>query len=1073
MKKLNSRAYLFHKIIDYTGVVLLVGLLLFIWQLYRAPIAIPLLKPYIIKALNHDDAEYQVTLDSVNLELVRSIIPVHIIASNVKYRKNDGSFSIDAPKTSVSFSMKALLRGVIAPSSIEVNNPSVYIFTSYGLKKDNEQEAGAKTLEFYIDNFDEFIERFNSSDKSYAESYINSISINHAEVEFHEVDLGRKWSFSDVNYSFNRNFRNIETDINALLKLNDRISSLGLSAEYRPSTNKLGLQLYFSELIPADLIDNFMIAGEKPENYHIRLPLSGKVNTLVNFDEIIKHRDNWQQSLDTAVEKMHFEIEGGKGEILFTGKDEDAYAVSSFAVDGNLGAGLNQLKIENAKFDLDGLPAELSFSVSGLKKYFLYKSLDDLKFSLNAKVQKLAFAELSKYWPRYIAPDAWAWCKESLLGGFAKNADFTFDFAYDKKSGGIAFENLSGKGEIEDGTLFYLSGMPNITKMYGTAEFTPGSIDISVEKAVSDGVEVDGGYVRLYDLDKENNFADIRLTGRSSVTDVLKLIDHQPLGYTSEMGLDPDKIKGWSENDLGLKFELKNDLEPEEVHVDVKANIKDLEMPDVIDGKPIFAPELSLSVTNKGMLLEGNATFEKIPLKLVWEEDFNKKDYKSKYKISFRFDENFKKIIGLTDISFINPPYISGHLDVDAYITSYEDNRMVIDLDGNLKSADVDYSFFGLRKPAGQNGTAKAKLEFIDNKLKSIPSFSLAKQDFSFAGKVVLDGQGDVKLVDVTKIKGPKTDARAKIEFLKTPQEKVKINVSGTSYDLSELFARNEDKLKQQHKQAKSGDDTDLENVATSDVNIAVNRLWTNELVSVRNFAGSAKLVHGIGVQEMHLIGNFGSSREAMMKLDYTPRKNGEYFLTVDSNNAGSTLKVLRLYDNMSGGILSIEAKRDKNKNFIGHAKIRDFSIYNTPVLAKLFTVASLTGMLNLLSGEGMAFSHFDAPFEYKDKTLYTTEAKAFGPVMGITANGSVSRITETYNIKGVIAPAYSLNTFIGKLPLVGSLLSGKDGTVFAANYKITGSLSDPNVSINPLSALSPSSLKDLFRSTFGSGNDR
>ena len=507
--------------------------------------------------------------------------------------------------------------------------------------------------------------------------------------------------------------------------------------------------------------------------------------------------------------------------------------------------------------------------------------------------------------------------------------------------------------------------------------------------------------------------------------------------------------------------------------MDVKANIKDLEMPDVIDGKPIFAPELSLSVTNKGMLLEGNATFEKIPLKLVWEEDFNKKDYKSKYKISFRFDENFKKIIGLTDISFINPPYISGHLDVDAYITSYEDNRMVIDLDGNLKSADVDYSFFGLRKPAGQNGTAKAKLEFIDNKLKSIPSFSLAKQDFSFAGKVVLDGQGDVKLVDVTKIKGPKTDARAKIEFLKTPQEKVKINVSGTSYDLSELFARNEDKLKQQHKQAKSGDDTDLENVATSDVNIAVNRLWTNELVSVRNFAGSAKLVHGIGVQEMHLIGNFGSSREAMMKLDYTPRKNGEYFLTVDSNNAGSTLKVLRLYDNMSGGILSIEAKRDKNKNFIGHAKIRDFSIYNTPVLAKLFTVASLTGMLNLLSGEGMAFSHFDAPFEYKDKTLYTTEAKAFGPVMGITANGSVSRITETYNIKGVIAPAYSLNTFIGKLPLVGSLLSGKDGTVFAANYKITGSLSDPNVSINPLSALSPSSLKDLFRSTFGSGNDR
>ena len=78
--------------------VFLVLLLLFIWQLYRGPVAVPFLKPYIIKALNHDDAEYQVTLDSVNLELVRSIKPLRIIANNVVYKKikndiiNPGSF---------------------------------------------------------------------------------------------------------------------------------------------------------------------------------------------------------------------------------------------------------------------------------------------------------------------------------------------------------------------------------------------------------------------------------------------------------------------------------------------------------------------------------------------------------------------------------------------------------------------------------------------------------------------------------------------------------------------------------------------------------------------------------------------------------------------------------------------------------------------------------------------------------------------------------------------------------------------------------------------------------------------
>ena len=135
MKKVSTRLYVTQKVIDYIGVVFLSLLLLFIWQLYRGPIELPFLKPYIIRALNHDDAEYQVSVDSVNIELVRSIQPVKIIANNVVYRKNDDSFIVNAPKTSVSFSIKALLRGVIAPSSMTVNQPTVYIFNTYGVDK--------------------------------------------------------------------------------------------------------------------------------------------------------------------------------------------------------------------------------------------------------------------------------------------------------------------------------------------------------------------------------------------------------------------------------------------------------------------------------------------------------------------------------------------------------------------------------------------------------------------------------------------------------------------------------------------------------------------------------------------------------------------------------------------------------------------------------------------------------------------------------------------------------------------------------------------------------------------------
>ena len=75
-------------------------------------------------------------------------------------------------------------------------------------------------------------------------------------------------------------------------------------------------------------------------------------------------------------------------------------------------------------------------------------------------------------------------------------------------------------------------------------------------------------------------------------------------------------------------------------------------------------------------------------------------------------------------------------------------------------------------------------------------------------------------------------------------------------------------------------------------------------------------------------------------------------------------------------------------------------------------------------------------------------------------------------NVKGLFAPAYSLNTLLGKIPLVGNLLSGKDGTVFAANYEITGNINDPKISYNPLSALSPNSLKEMFSSIFGKNDE-
>ena len=116
-------------------------------------------------------------------------------------------------------------------------------------------------------------------------------------------------------------------------------------------------------------------------------------------------------------------------------------------------------------------------------------------------------------------------------------------------------------------------------------------------------------------------------------------------------------------------------------------------------------------------------------------------------------------------------------------------------------------------------------------------------------------------------------------------------------------------------------------------------------------------------------------------------------------------------------------------------------------------------------------FTHFSAPFEYQYKTLKLNHAKAEGNVVGLTTIGTYNRATDDIMMHGVIAPAYSLNRFLGKIPVVGDLLSGKDGTIFAADYKIEGSANEPDIDINSLSILSPNSMKEWYNKNFGDGN--
>ena len=1076
MKKLSARAYFFKKMFDFFMAGLFVVLLLFFWMLYKGPISVPYLKPYIIQALNYDENEYEVNIGDVNIELVRSIQPLRVTATDISLKKKDETANIEAPKLYMSFSLRALMKGIIAPSDISLINPSVYFSTTYGVEEEHINESGKKKLQFYVEQINEFIDHYNSEDKIYPESYVNNITIKNGELEFNELDFGRVWLLSDVNFEFNRNFINMEVNANALININDKIASAGFESEYHASEDKLDLEVYFSDLILSDIMSSFNETTE--ENLlsvmSIEVPVNGKIDTSIKLEDIRRHPDEAQDYLSSSIEQISFELDGGQGHIAFEGEEKYNYEIDEMQLKGEVTGGIDEIKIDGAELKMGGQNAVLSLNASGMETFYMSDSLKDLAVRFKVNVADFPLSELSRFWPRYLAEPGWQWCKDGLTGGRAKNGEFVFDFGYNRKQDTWGLSDLRGKAYLEDGDIFYLEGMPIVNKVYGTAHFTSKNISVDIDKAVSDGVMITGGNVNIYDLDKEDNFISIKLVGNSSVKDALKLIDHEPLQFASEIGIKPESVNGNVDLKLKLDFELRQDLDGKDIKVDVDADLHNVKISELVPEHTISSDNIKLKVTSNGWTINGDAEFDEVPVQIKMDETFANKSNDSKFNVSFVLDDKAKKVLGL-DWGLISAPNIEGYASVNADITVKENGLIDIDVNADLKNTKIDYSYLGFEKAYGQVANLKTKVQMKKDKVTQVSSIDLTKSGFAVNGNVTMYPSGRVKVIDINKIDGPKTSARAKVSLDDKDESNIKVEVSGVSYDLTPLFDKANDKSSNNNEKKTvhhENEDDGLENISNTDIFITVNSLWTNDSTPIKNFAGSAKLRKGIGIDEVNIVGNYGIDKSIKLNLSYMPRDNKEHYLSISSNNAGSTLKVLRLYDNMVGGNLKIEARRTRDKKFIGHAMVRDFSIQNAPVMTKLLSVASFTGMIDLLKGDGLTFTHFNAPFEYHYKVLKLNHAKAEGNVVGITVNGNYDRATDDLGLYGVIAPAYSLNRFLGKIPVVGNLLASKDGTIFAADYKINGSVDEPDVDINSLSILSPNSMKEWYNKNFGDGDD-
>ena len=137
--------------------------------------------------------------------------------------------------------------------------------------------------------------------------------------------------------------------------------------------------------------------------------------------------------------------------------------------------------------------------------------------------------------------------------------------------------------------------------------------------------------------------------------------------------------------------------------------------------------------------------------------------------------------------------------------------------------------------------------------------------------------------------------------------------------------------------------------------------------------------------------------------------------------------------------------------------KIYNFKLKELPGLTKVLTLASLQGIADILSGEGIRFDEFEMNFRNKKNLMTIDEIYAIGPAISVLMNGYIEK-DILISLRGTLVPATTINKLIGSLPVLGNILVGsKTGEgVFGVSFKIKGPPKKLETTVNPVKTLTP-----------------
>jgi hypothetical protein len=269
-------------------------------------------------------------------------------------------------------------------------------------------------------------------------------------------------------------------------------------------------------------------------------------------------------------------------------------------------------------------------------------------------------------------------------------------------------------------------------------------------------------------------------------------------------------------------------------------------------------------------------------------------------------------------------------------------------------------------------------------------------------------------------------------------------SIEGESFDATKLINKiidNED-----------GNSSLLDNF-NSKISLKIKKTYIDEVNFVDNLVGVISFKNN-KVDDLDLKSFFPNNKTISFSIKTNDKQEKITKLFTDYPKP-----LIKRYDFIKGfeeGLLVYQSiKKDGISNSL--LTIENFKVKKIPVFAKILSLASLQGIEDLMTGEGIRFVDFEMKFLSKKKLTTIEEMFITGPAVSILMDGYIES-KKLISLRGTLVPATTINRTIAAIPLLGDILVGKktgEG-IFGVSFKIKGAPNELKTTVNPIKTLTP-----------------